>query len=100
MNPAQVSNKFAVKTSGVTALLWQVTGALCSRCRDTLLVWQKRGRQRRELRSLLSLDDRTLADIGVSRFWVRYEASKRFWQPRAPVAHPSTPSGTSREKER
>jgi uncharacterized protein YjiS (DUF1127 family)/ketosteroid isomerase-like protein len=90
-------NKFAPKTLTIAALLASVAGALCSRCRDTLLVWQERGRHRRELRRLLSLDDRTLADIGASRFWVEYEASKRFWQAPAPVAHRSAPSGASRE---
>jgi uncharacterized protein YjiS (DUF1127 family)/ketosteroid isomerase-like protein len=95
---AEKRHKFAAKTFGVTAFLSQLTGALSSRCLDTLLVWQKRHRHRRELFCLLSFDDRTLADIGASRFWVEYEARKRFWQPPGPVAYPSAPSGSSREK--
>jgi uncharacterized protein YjiS (DUF1127 family) len=73
---AGTRHKFAAKPFGVTALLSQVTGALFSRCLDTVLIWRQHHRARRELSYLLSLDDRTLADIRVSRFQVKYEAGK------------------------
>lgn len=91
-------DKLASQDIPVTARLRQVTGALLARCANMLFIWQQRHRHRRELRFLLSFDDRMLADIGLSRFWVEYEASKRFWQPSGAVAHPSAPSGSSREK--
>lgn len=96
---ARNRHKFSVKISGVTALLSSVTGALFSRCLDTLLIWQQRSRARRELSHLLSLDDRTLADIGVSRSQVKFEAGKRFWQPPGPVTYTSAPWRSSCEKE-
>jgi uncharacterized protein YjiS (DUF1127 family)/ketosteroid isomerase-like protein len=89
--------KLASQDVRVSSRLRQVTGALLARCADLLFIWQQRDRHRRELRCLLSFDDRTLADIGLSRFWVEHEASKRFWQPSGPVADPLTPSSSSRE---
>lgn len=44
---------------------------------ETLLAWQDRANQRRQL---AELDDRALADIGVSRGAARAEADKPFWQ--------------------
>ncbi|MBI1776577.1 MAG: DUF1127 domain-containing protein [Proteobacteria bacterium] len=44
---------------------------------DTLLLWQRRASERRHL---LSMDDRLLQDLGVSRLDVEFEASKPFWR--------------------
>lgn len=44
---------------------------------DTLLEWVDR---RRERRHLAHLDDRMLADIGLSRADAWAEQSKRFWE--------------------
>lgn len=40
-------------------------------------VWRERNRQRREI---ARLDDRMLADIGLSRIEATREANKAFWQ--------------------
>jgi uncharacterized protein YjiS (DUF1127 family) len=45
-----------------------------------LSVWQQRIRSRRQMRELCRMDDRTLADIGLTRAQVVYEASRPFWQ--------------------
>ena len=45
---------------------------------DTLLVWQRRHKDRLHL---MSLDDRLLHDIGISYADVENEASKPFWRP-------------------
>ena len=44
---------------------------------DLLLLWMQRARQRR---SLDSLSDHVLKDVGLSRADVAGEARKRFWQ--------------------
>lgn len=44
---------------------------------ETLLAWQDRANQRHQL---AQLDDRALADIGVSRAAAKAEADKPFWQ--------------------
>ena len=44
---------------------------------ETLLAWQDRANQRIQL---AELDDRALADIGVSRGAAKAEAEKPFWQ--------------------
>jgi uncharacterized protein YjiS (DUF1127 family)/ketosteroid isomerase-like protein len=93
------SHTFAARFSGVTALLSQVTGALFSRGPDTVLIWWQRHRARRQLSHLLSLDDRALTDIGVSRFQVKYEAGKWFWQPPGLVTYMSAPLRSNREKD-
>jgi uncharacterized protein YjiS (DUF1127 family) len=43
----------------------------------TLALWRHRARSRRHL---ATLDDRELADIGVSRAQRNAECGKRFWQ--------------------
>ncbi|MBS0520044.1 MAG: DUF1127 domain-containing protein [Proteobacteria bacterium] len=43
----------------------------------TLRTWRDRYRSRRRLRQL---DDRELADVGLSRAQQRQECCKRFWQ--------------------
>jgi uncharacterized protein YjiS (DUF1127 family) len=40
--------------------------------------WRRRARSRAELDNL---DDRTLRDIGLSRYETKFEASKLFWTP-------------------
>ena len=44
---------------------------------ETLALWRQRSRSRRHL---AELDDRGLADIGLSRTGRRIECRKRFWQ--------------------
>ena len=44
---------------------------------DTLLTWRERARMRRQL---LTLDDRLLKDIGVTRTQAFGEAEKPFWR--------------------
>jgi uncharacterized protein YjiS (DUF1127 family) len=44
---------------------------------DTLWLWDQKNHQRRALRDL---DDRQLADIGVTREAAEREAAKWFWQ--------------------
>lgn len=48
-----------------------------SRARDTVGLWMERVRTRR---ALLTLDDRMLLDIGLSRADAWHEAEKPFWQ--------------------
>jgi uncharacterized protein YjiS (DUF1127 family) len=52
-------------------------GAFLRRVSDLLLLWQERGRQRRQLESL---SDRMLRDIGLTRADVLAESSKPFWR--------------------
>jgi uncharacterized protein YjiS (DUF1127 family) len=79
--------------------LWQGTHTFFAGCLSTLRLWQQRQRSRRELRFLLTLDDRMLADIGVNRFCVAHEARKRFWQPPGPLADRSKAFNSSRKQE-
>ena len=44
---------------------------------STLAMWRQRNRSRRQL---ALLDDRTLADVGISRAEQWQESRKRFWQ--------------------
>jgi uncharacterized protein YjiS (DUF1127 family) len=44
---------------------------------DAILTWRERVRMRRQL---LSLDDRLLKDIGITRLQAQSEAEKPFWQ--------------------
>ena len=50
---------------------------LLKRIWRTLSLWQERARMRA---ALARLDDRTLRDIGLSRFDVWHECSKPFWK--------------------
>lgn len=47
---------------------------------NTLLAWADRARKRRELRDLLTSEERIFKDIGLQRHDVSREAYKRFWQ--------------------
>ena len=44
---------------------------------DTILSWSERSRQRR---ALMTLDDRMLRDIGLTRGQVEVEGGKPFWE--------------------
>lgn len=55
----------------------RAAGRWLSEATDRLLVWLDRARQRR---ALLSLDDRMLKDVGLSRADVESEADKPFWR--------------------
>lgn len=48
------------------------------RLRQGLREWRHHARSRAELDNL---DDRTLRDIGLSRYEARFESSKLFWTP-------------------
>lgn len=70
--------------NGISSILYRynVSGQRGSRLLlallDLLGTWRERARQRR---SLLTLDDRLLRDIGISRADAEGEGRKRFWQP-------------------
>jgi uncharacterized protein YjiS (DUF1127 family) len=57
--------------------------------RRWLIAARQAYRLQRQRRELLSLDDRTLADIGVTRSEAQYEGSKAFWQRPEPIGHPA-----------
>jgi uncharacterized protein YjiS (DUF1127 family) len=50
---------------------------LARRALDTLVTWQERSMQRRQL---MELDDRLLVDIGISRADAVGEYRKSFWR--------------------
>jgi uncharacterized protein YjiS (DUF1127 family) len=50
---------------------------LATRLFVLLVEWDRRGRERRHLRTL---DDRALADLGLTRADILPEIEKRFWQ--------------------
>jgi uncharacterized protein YjiS (DUF1127 family) len=50
---------------------------LVKRGSRTIRVWRRRSRDREEL---ASLDMRTLRDVGISGYDVKWEASKPFWK--------------------
>jgi uncharacterized protein YjiS (DUF1127 family) len=62
----------------VTARLWRIIRSLLARSLDALHTWQQRSRERRDL---LSLSERLLGDIGLSRAAIEQEACKPFWHP-------------------
>ena len=62
----------------VTARFWQIIRSLLARGLDALRTWQQRSRERCDL---LSLSERLLRDIGLSRAAVEQEACKPFWLP-------------------
>jgi uncharacterized protein YjiS (DUF1127 family) len=61
--------------------VWTVRRSRWVRCLETLRTWQHRHRERRQLRFLLRMDERLLQDIGFSRTYVGWEASRLFWRP-------------------
>ena len=58
-------------------IAWNVAGAVVVGLPDTLNTWQRRHRMRREL---LSLDDRLLRDMGLSRYDALREGRRPFWR--------------------
>jgi uncharacterized protein YjiS (DUF1127 family) len=56
---------------------WRVLNRAIEHAADTVLTWHERARMRRQL---LSLDDRLLRDIGLTRLDARSEAEKPFWR--------------------
>ena len=61
---------------GQRSLLDRVLDSAC-RVFDTLLTWQERSMQRQRL---MELDERLLADMGVSRADAAGEYGKPFWR--------------------
>ena len=57
--------------------LWAVTSRAVGNLLTTLLDWQERARQRRQL---LDLDDAALKDFGQSRADAAREGTKPFWR--------------------
>jgi uncharacterized protein YjiS (DUF1127 family) len=55
----------------------QALHSALSRIVDAILTWRERAQMRRRL---LSLDDRMLKDIGITRAEAHGEAEKPFWQ--------------------
>ncbi len=44
---------------------------------DTIAIWRRRSRERREL---ASLDQRTMRDLGMTASQAAFEANKPFWR--------------------
>jgi uncharacterized protein YjiS (DUF1127 family) len=59
-----------------TAVSWDKMIRLCGRAHEQAVAWRSRSRQ---LEALSRLDDRLLADIGLTREAQIVECSKRFW---------------------
>ena len=57
--------------------LWAIAGAAVDNVVTTLLDWQERASQRRQL---LDLDDAALKDFGQSRADAAREGTKPFWR--------------------
>ena len=68
----KLSTPFAASPS-----LWAVAGAAVGNVVTTLLDWQERASQRRQL---LDLDDAALKDFGRSRADAAREGTKPFWR--------------------
>lgn len=73
MNTTYVTR--AIPSSGPSLLKAGVS--VIQRVLDTLLTWQERERQRRQL---MTLDNRILSDMGRSRSDAVAEYSKPFWR--------------------
>ena len=56
---------------------WKALYAALEGAVDTILTWHERARMRRQL---LTLDDRLLKDIGITRTQAFGEAEKPFWR--------------------
>ena len=57
----------------------RATVAAFGRLRESIAWWRSQQRARAQL---LALDDRGLADIGISRAQAQFEAEKPFWRAR------------------
>ncbi len=60
----------------ITPVSWKKVMRLCRRARALVAAWRARARQRQ---ALARLDDRLLADIGLTREVQMVECSKLFW---------------------
>jgi uncharacterized protein YjiS (DUF1127 family) len=60
-----------------TPVSWNKTMRLCRQARALVAAWRSRVRQRR---ALARLDDRLLADVGLTREAQMVECSKLFWR--------------------
>lgn len=60
----------------LTPISWNKVTSLCRQARALVAVWRSRARQRE---ALARLDDRLLADIGLTREAQMVECSKLFW---------------------
>jgi len=67
----------AVAAGGAARALAREAVSACGRIRDTVYEWQYRAAVRSRL---ATLDDRLLADIGLTREQVDAEACKPFWR--------------------
>ena len=61
----------------ITPASWNKVMRLCRRALDVMAAWRSRARQRQ---ALARLDDRLLADIGLTREAQTVECSKLFWR--------------------
>jgi uncharacterized protein YjiS (DUF1127 family) len=61
----------------MSTMWWRKATARIGKAVVTLLEWQERARQRRQL---LSLDDNVLKDLGTTRCDAFGEGRKPFWQ--------------------
>jgi uncharacterized protein YjiS (DUF1127 family) len=61
---------------GITPVSWNKVMRLCRRARELVAAWRSRARQRE---ALARLDDRLLADIGLTREEQMMECSNLFW---------------------
>ena len=60
----------------ITPASWSEVMRLCRRAHDVMAEWRSGARQRR---ALARLDDRLLADVGITRQAQMMECSKLFW---------------------
>ena len=67
-----------VQTTGEHTEAFAVTTEIFGRLTRTLLTWQTRATERNHL---ASLDNRLLADMGMTRADAAFEATKPFWRP-------------------
>jgi len=64
------------RQSAITNVSWEKMIRLCRRARKQMATWRSR---RRQLGTLSRLDDRLLADIGLTREDQVVACSKLFW---------------------
>lgn len=65
----------------LTQLRYQLRSQLFSQLRSQIRGYRERRRSRRQL---LTLDDRLLKDIGITRTQAQKEGRKSFWKSRSP----------------
>jgi uncharacterized protein YjiS (DUF1127 family) len=77
MHAAQGSQFVAERSKGQASRCMTTAGTAFGAIVTSLLVWQERARQRRQL---LALGDLALHDFAISRAEVLREADKPFWR--------------------